>query len=61
MTAREHADWKVVKGGFGRAVCFRALLRRFGEMMEAGKADRTSHGGDRRSNVSEQLLTPTLA
>jgi hypothetical protein len=34
--------------------------RRLGEMMEEGKADRVSHGNDRRSKVSEKLLKPKL-
>jgi hypothetical protein len=34
--------------------------RRLGEMMEAGKKDRASHGGDKRSKDSEKLLKPTL-
>jgi hypothetical protein len=29
-------------------------------MMAAGKADRTGHGGDRRSRVSEEPLKPSL-
>jgi hypothetical protein len=34
--------------------------RRLGEMMEAGKADRASQGGDRKSKDSAKLLKPTL-
>lgn len=35
--------------------------RRLGEMMVADKDNRASHGGDKKSKVSEKLLKPTLS